>query len=74
MLELGQILGFFSAALLILAVAAWVQVGRDPALQRLDGRSGSNSGKAELASRLLVLAFGSSAVAAVLAVGGWIGL
>lgn len=72
MLELGQVLGFFSAVLLILAGAAWVQLGRGPVLQRLDGPASSNSGQGELVSRLLILALGLSAVAAVLAVVGWI--
>jgi hypothetical protein len=74
MREAAQILGLGSAAMLIAAVLTWVRLGRGPALQGLDGRSESISGQAELASQLLVLAFGLSAIAAILAVMGWIGL
>ena len=74
MREAAQILGLFSAAMLIVAVLTWVRLGRDSALLRLDGRSISNSGRAELASQLLVLAFGLSAVAALLAIVARIGL
>jgi len=74
MREAAQILGLFSAAMLIVAVLTWVRLGRESALLRLDGRSISNSRQAELASQLLVLAFGLSAVAALLAIAGWVGL
>jgi len=74
MREAAQILGLFSAAMLIVAVLTWVRLGRDSALLRLDGRSISDSGRAELASQLLVLAFGLSAVAALLAIVARIGL
>ena len=74
MREAAQILGLFSAAVLIVAVLTWVRLGRESALLRLDGRSISNSRQAELASQLLVLAFGLSAVAALLAIAGWVGL
>ena len=75
MLELGQILGFLAAAVLIVAVAAWVKLGRRPALQRIDGRSPrANPAPAEFASQLVLAALGLSVVAALLAVVGWIGL
>ena len=72
--EAAKIIGLFSAALLIVAVVAWVRLGWGPALQRTDGRMASTSGETEFASQLLVLAFGLSAIAAILAVIGWIGL
>jgi len=74
MREAAQIFGLFSAALLIAAVIAWLRLDRDPTLQRLGGGSVPTSRQAEFASHLLVLAFGVSAVAALLAVAGWIGL
>jgi uncharacterized membrane protein len=74
MLELGQTLGFFSAVLLIVACAAWVNLSRGSRLQPIDGPPEANRAPTEFASRLLALAFGLSAVAAVLAVVGWIGL
>ena len=74
MREAALIFGLFSAALLIGAVLAWMRLGRGPSLQRIDGRLEPTSGQAEFASQLLALAFGVSAVAAILAVAGWIGL
>lgn len=71
MLEAARILGFFSAALLIASIAAWVKLSRGPTLQRLDGRSGSSPGPSEFASQLLVAAVCSSAVAAILAIMAW---
>ena len=72
MLETAQILGWFSAVLLVVAVVAWMNLGRGRRLQRLDGHVESNSAQTEVASQLLVLAAGSSAVAAILAVVGWV--
>jgi len=72
MIEAARILGSFSAVLLIVAVAAWVNLARGPRLQRLDGRSASNLKYAQFASRLLVLAAGLSAISAFLACVGWI--
>jgi len=74
MLEFGQILGFFSALVLAAALVAFVKFGGNPVLHPVHGRPGANSEPAELASGLMVLAFGLSAIAAVLAVAGWIGL
>jgi hypothetical protein len=45
---------------------------RGPLLQRLDGQRASNAAPAPLAMKLLMAAFGVSAVAAVLAIVGWI--
>ena len=72
MLEAARLLGCFSAVLLIGAVAAWVILLRGAALQRLDGSAAPNVGSVEFACQLLVLAVSSSAVAALLAVAGWI--
>jgi hypothetical protein len=74
MLEFGQILGFFSALVLAAALVAFVKLGWNPVLGPVHGRSGDKSERAELASRLMVFAFGVSVIAAVLAVAGWIGL
>jgi hypothetical protein len=71
MLEAARVLGVISAVLLVAAIAAWVRLLRGPTLQRLDGRIGPDSGQAQVASQLLMLAAGLSAVAAVLAVAGW---
>jgi hypothetical protein len=70
--ELAQIIALFAALLLVACLFIWANVLRGPLLQRLDGGRASNAGPAELASQVLVLAFGLSAVSAVLAIGGWI--
>ena len=70
MLEAARVLGVISAVLLVASIAAWVRLLRGPALQRLDGRV-ADSAQAQLASQLLMLAAGLSAVAAILAVAGW---
>jgi hypothetical protein len=67
--DAGQVLGFFAAALLIIAIGAWVRLIRRPRLQRLDGRRPPTDG-VETASQLLVAALCVSAVAAILAVVG----
>ena len=72
MLELARLLGGLSVVLLVIAVAAWVKVLRAPVLQRLDGRLEGESRAGEIASQLLVAATGLSAVAALVAVVGWI--
>lgn len=71
MLEFGQMLGIFAAIVLLLAVGGFVNF----AVRRFAPRMvpiGPASG--ETASRLLVFAFGLSALAAILAIVGWIGL
>jgi hypothetical protein len=72
MSEAAQILALFSALSLLASVAIWAVLLRGPLLQRLDGRRVSNAGPAALAIQLLMLAVGVSAVAAMLAVAGWI--
>jgi hypothetical protein len=70
--EAARNLALLSAVLLIASVAIWTSFLRGPLLQRLDGLRASNEAPAELAIQALVLAFGLSAVAAVLAIVGWI--
>jgi hypothetical protein len=70
MLETSGLLGWLSAALLFAAGAAWLKLGRGPILQRLNGRRPVETGQVENASRLLMVAVGLSAVAAVLALVG----
>jgi hypothetical protein len=72
MSEAAQMLALFSALSLFASVAIWATLLRGPLLQRLDGKRVSNAGPAALAIQLLMLAVGVSAVAAVLAVVGWI--
>lgn len=74
MLELGQMLGLVAAILLVVTIAAWVKLGRGPSLQPIDGRSTAKHAPAEFAAQLLALAFGLSALAALVAVIGWIDL
>jgi hypothetical protein len=71
MLEVARFVGFFAAILLLVAVAAWIKLFRGPELQRLDG-STAKASNIEIASRLLALAAVLSAVAASLAIIGWI--
>ena len=73
MLDFGQMLGLLSALVLIVAVAAWVKLGFRPVQPGVHG-AGGNLASTEVASRLIVAAFGLSVLAAVLAVVGWIGL
>jgi hypothetical protein len=72
MTELAQTLAFLAGLLMVISFAIWSNWLRGPLLQRLDGQRASNAAPAALAIRLLIAAFGVSAVAAVLAVGGWI--
>ena len=72
MVEIAGSLGWVSAALLFAALAAWIKLGPRLLHQRLDGRATMKTEPVEIASRLLVLAVGLSAVAAILAVAGWI--
>jgi hypothetical protein len=70
--EVARTLAFLSALLIVLAFAIWAKWLRGPLLQRLDGTRASNNRPAQLAIQLLMLALGVSAVAAVLAIVGWI--
>jgi hypothetical protein len=71
MLEAARTLALLSALLLAASAAIWVTL-RGPLLQRLDGSRASSDGPAELAMKTLVLAFGLSSVAAVLALFAWV--
>jgi hypothetical protein len=70
--ETARALALFSAAFLLASCAIWTVLLRGPMLQRLDGRRASNNRPAQLAVQLLAEGFGLSAVAAVLAVAGWV--
>lgn len=70
MLDAAQVLGFFAAALLIIAIVAWAKLLHRPRLQRLDDRGAPGDNDVEIASQLLVVALCVSAVAALLAVLG----
>ena len=56
---------------LALAIVAWSNLWRRPAFARLDQAKGKKREEGEFASRLLMLAAGSSAVAAIVAIAGW---
>ena len=71
MLEAARILGCFSAFLLVVAVAAWAKVFREPAVQLLVDSDGRSTRQAELAFQLLILALSMSALAATLAIAAW---
>ena len=71
MLEVARTLALLSALLLAASAAIWGTL-RGPLLQRLDGSRTSSDGSAELAMKTLVLAFGLSSVAAVLALVAWV--
>ena len=67
MLEFARILAGVAAVVLVIAIGTWVKVFRKPALRRLDGSVAGGEGQAKNGSRLLGVALGASAVAAVLA-------
>ena len=68
MLEAAYILGCFSAFLLVVAVAAWAKVFRNPAVQLLVDSGGRSTRQTELAAHLLILALSMSALAAAMAI------
>lgn len=72
MLEVARLLGGISLVLLVGALATWLNLYRGPVLKPIDGRARFSDAQAALGSQLLVAATGLSAVAAVLAVAGWI--
>ena len=71
MLELSTLLAWLSAALLLAAGAAFFKLRQSPVLQRLTGRPRLKFDQIEGAYRLLFAAVGLSAVAAVLAISGF---
>ena len=70
MFEVAHYIALIAASFLVAAVGVWAAVLRGPLLERLDGWRVANSGLAERAMQALALAFGLSALAAVLAIGG----
>jgi hypothetical protein len=72
MLEAARLLGGISGIMLVAALATWLNLFRGPVLRPIDGRARLSNARIELGSQLLVGATGLSAVAAVLAVAGWI--
>jgi len=72
MAGVSQALAILSALMMAISFAIWSGWLRGPLLQRLDGHRASNAAPAGLAIKLLIAAFGVSAVAAILAIGGWI--
>ena len=71
MTEIARLLVGIAGILLAVAFATWLNPFRGPTLRPIDGRARLSDRRIELGSKLLVLATGISAVAAVLAVGGW---
>jgi hypothetical protein len=72
MSEVAQALAFLSALLMVISFAIWLKWLRGPLLQRLDGQRASNAAPAALAIKLLMAAVAVSAMAAILAIVGWI--
>lgn len=70
--ELAQTLAFLAALLMVMSIAIWSSWLRGPLLHRLDPQLAANAAPAALAIKLLIAALGVSAVAAILAIGGWI--
>lgn len=71
MSEVANLLALSAGLLMVISFAIWTACLRGPLLERLDGRLASNEVRARLAVGLLMAALGVSAVAAVLAIGGW---
>lgn len=72
MLEAARILASISVTLLIVAVAAWGDLWGRMQVRRLNGSAAAKAGNLEVAARLLLSAVGLIAVAAVLAIAGWL--
>ena len=72
MAEVARALAFAAALLMAISFAIWSSWLRGPLLQRLDGQRAANAAPTALAMKLLIAALGVSAVAAILAIGGWI--
>jgi hypothetical protein len=65
--ETSGILAAISAALLFATLAAWLKLSGRVLPRRLDGRAALKVQETENASRLLAIAFGVGALAAILA-------
>ena len=72
MTEFAYLLGGISVILLIAAFATWTNLFGGPILRPIDGRVRLSGAQTERGSILLVVGAGVSAVAAVVAVAGWI--
>jgi len=72
MTESARMLAFASALLVAISFLMWANWLRGPLLQRLDGQRASNASPRALAVKFLIAAFVLSAVAAALAIVGWI--
>jgi hypothetical protein len=72
MFLVAHMLAFCSAILLLTSIAIWAGLLRGPLVQRLDGAQAANARPAEIAAKALALAVGASALAALLAIGGWV--
>jgi hypothetical protein len=70
--EVARALAFAAALLMVISFAIWFGWLRGPLLQRLGGLRTSNVAPAALAIKLLIVAFGVSVVAAILAIVAWI--
>ncbi len=70
--EVAEILAFAAALLVVISFAIWLSWLRGPLLQRLGGLRAANVAPAALAINLLMVALGTSIVAAVVAIVGWI--
>ena len=72
MIEIARLLGGVSAILLVAALATWLNLFHGPILRTINGRARLGDAQTRRGSQLLVISTGVSAVAAVLAVAGWI--
>ena len=72
MTEFAYLLGGVAAALLVAALATWLNLFRGPLFRPSDGRARLSEGQTERGSQLLVIATAFSAAAAVVAIAGWI--
>ena len=72
MIDAARTLAVLSALLMGASIAIWTNWLRGPLLQRLDGQKASNVAPAGIAVKLLIVAFGFSALAAAFAIIGWI--
>ena len=72
MIEIARLLGGISAILLVAALATWLNLFRGPILRPINGQARLSDAQTQRGSQLLVVAAGVSAIAAVLAVAGWI--
>lgn len=73
MRELSCLIALFAAAFFLVAMAAWIKIGRNPKSDLTAGGGGKPATKRlKRASALLTIALGLSGLAMVLAVIGWL--